>query len=72
MLLYQGPTHRLEITPPDSEKLLSVLRLSDLSTDEEDAVCGKMNEYERKIDSLMNAVGTLKSEVRKQRKYLLT
>uniref|UniRef100_A0A8B9ZIC3 Outer dense fiber protein 2 n=1 Tax=Anas platyrhynchos TaxID=8839 RepID=A0A8B9ZIC3_ANAPL len=67
---WEGPTHRLEITPPDSEKMLSVLRLSDLSTDEEDAVCCKMNEYEKKIDSLMNAVGTLKNEVRRQHKDL--
>uniref|UniRef100_A0A8D0DMB8 Outer dense fiber protein 2 n=1 Tax=Salvator merianae TaxID=96440 RepID=A0A8D0DMB8_SALMN len=61
---WEGPTHRLEITPPDSEKLLSVLRLSDLSTDEEDAIHCKMNKYEKKIDSLMNVVGTLKNEVK--------
>lgn len=59
----QGPTQRLEITPPDSEKLLSVLRLSDLSTDEDDTINCKMNKYEKKIDSLMNVVGTLKNEV---------
>uniref|UniRef100_A0A670Z6K5 Outer dense fiber protein 2 n=1 Tax=Pseudonaja textilis TaxID=8673 RepID=A0A670Z6K5_PSETE len=62
--LNQGPTHRLEITPPDSDKLLSVLRLSDLSTDEEDAIHCKMNKYEKKIDSLLNVVGTLKNEVK--------
>ncbi|XP_007433799.1 outer dense fiber protein 2 [Python bivittatus] len=61
---WEGPTHRLEITPPDSEKLLSVLRLSDLSTDEEDAIHCKMNKYEKKIDSLLNVVGTLKNEVK--------
>ncbi|XP_066466965.1 outer dense fiber protein 2 [Tiliqua scincoides] len=60
---WEGPTHRLEITPPDSDKLLSVLRLSDLSTDEEDAIHCKMNKYEKKIDSLLNVVGTLKNEV---------
>nr|XP_009484038.1 PREDICTED: outer dense fiber protein 2 isoform X1 [Pelecanus crispus] len=65
---WEGPTHRLEITPPDSEKMLSVLRLSDLSTDEEDAVYCKMNEYEKKIDSLMNVVGTLKNEAKLQKK----
>uniref|UniRef100_A0A8B9C1H5 Outer dense fiber protein 2 n=1 Tax=Anser brachyrhynchus TaxID=132585 RepID=A0A8B9C1H5_9AVES len=65
---WEGPTHRLEITPPDSEKMLSVLRLSDLSTDEEDAVCCKMNEYEKKIDSLMNTVGTLKNEAKMHKK----
>uniref|UniRef100_A0A669Q686 Outer dense fiber protein 2 n=1 Tax=Phasianus colchicus TaxID=9054 RepID=A0A669Q686_PHACC len=64
---WEGPTHRLEITPPDSEKVMSVLRLSDLSTDEEDAVYCKMNEYERKIDSLMNVVGTLKNEAKLQK-----
>uniref|UniRef100_A0A8V1A7V6 Outer dense fiber protein 2 n=1 Tax=Gallus gallus TaxID=9031 RepID=A0A8V1A7V6_CHICK len=64
---WEGPTHRLEITPPESEKMMSVLRLSDLSTDEEDAVCCKMNEYERKIDSLMNVVGTLKNEAKLQK-----
>uniref|UniRef100_A0A803YLF5 Outer dense fiber protein 2 n=1 Tax=Meleagris gallopavo TaxID=9103 RepID=A0A803YLF5_MELGA len=64
---WEGPTHRLEITPPDSEKMMSVLRLSDLSTDEEDAVYCKMNEYERKIDSLMNVVGTLKNEAKLQK-----
>ncbi|XP_063000949.1 outer dense fiber protein 2 isoform X1 [Elgaria multicarinata webbii] len=61
---WEGPTHRLEITPPDSEKLLSVLRLSDLSTDEEDAIHCKMNKYEKKIDSLLNVVGSLKNEVK--------
>uniref|UniRef100_A0A8C3S053 Outer dense fiber protein 2 n=1 Tax=Chelydra serpentina TaxID=8475 RepID=A0A8C3S053_CHESE len=65
---WEGPTHRLEITPPDSEKLLSVLRLSDLSTDEEDAIHSKMNKYEKKIDSLMNVVGTLKSEAKIQKR----
>ncbi|XP_015734652.1 outer dense fiber protein 2 isoform X2 [Coturnix japonica] len=64
---WEGPTHRLEITPPDSDKMIPVLRLSDLSTDEEDAVCCKMNEYERRIDSLMNVVGTLKNEARLQK-----
>ncbi|CAI5794460.1 Uncharacterized protein PODLI_1B017504 [Podarcis lilfordi] len=60
---WEGPTHRLEITPPDSDKLLSVLRLSDLSTDEEDAIHCKMDKYEKKIGSLMNVVGTLKNEM---------
>uniref|UniRef100_A0A8C4U0H2 Outer dense fiber protein 2 n=1 Tax=Falco tinnunculus TaxID=100819 RepID=A0A8C4U0H2_FALTI len=56
---WEGPTHRLEIVPPDSEKMLSVLHLSDLSTDEEDA---------EKIDSLINVVGTLKNEAKLQKK----
>ncbi|XP_021270001.1 outer dense fiber protein 2 isoform X2 [Numida meleagris] len=69
---WEGPTHRLEITPPDSEKMMSVLRLSDLSTDEEDAVCSKINEYERKIDTLMNVVGTLKNEAKSQKQEQMT
>ncbi|XP_039177440.1 outer dense fiber protein 2 isoform X3 [Crotalus tigris] len=69
---WEGPTHRLEITPPDSDKLLSVLRLSDLSTDEEDAIHCKMNKYEKKIDSLLNVVGTLKNEVKCQPKIVGT
>lgn len=53
------------MTPLDSEKMLSLLHRSDLSTDEEDAVHCRMNKYEKKFDSLMHAVGTLKSEVRR-------
>lgn len=53
------------MTPLDSEKMLSLLHRSDLSTDEEDAVHCRMNKYEKKIDSLMHAVRTLKSEVRR-------
>jgi len=37
--------------------------MSDLSTDEEDQVHGQMRNYEKKIDSLMSEVGTLKNEV---------
>lgn len=40
------------------------MRLSDLSTEDEDSGHCKMNRYDKKIDSLMNAVGCLKSEVR--------
>ncbi|XP_074779878.1 outer dense fiber protein 2 isoform X1 [Athene noctua] len=65
---WEGPARRLEITSPDSERMLSVLRLSDLSTDEEDAVYSKMNKYEKKIDSLMNEVGTLKNKAKLQKK----
>lgn len=63
-IFYQGPAHRLEVAPPDSDKMPSILHLSDLSTDEEDIVCCRMNEYEKKIDSLINAVGMMK-EVRR-------
>ncbi|XP_010014751.1 PREDICTED: outer dense fiber protein 2 isoform X1 [Nestor notabilis] len=57
---WEGPAHHLEAAPPDSDKMPSALHLSDLSTDEEDVVCCRMNEYEKKIDSLINAVGMMK------------
>lgn len=60
----QNPPHCLEVTPPSSEKLVSVMRLSDLSTEDDNSGHCKMNRYDKKIDSLMNAVGCLKSEVR--------
>ncbi|PNJ45537.1 ODF2 isoform 6 [Pongo abelii] len=63
----QNPPHCLEITPPSSEKLVSVMRLSDLSTEDDDSGHCKMNRYDKKIDSLMNAVGCLKSEVKMQK-----
>ncbi|KAG9335363.1 hypothetical protein JZ751_005285 [Albula glossodonta] len=63
---WEGPTHRLEITPlPEPDPALSssgALRLADLSTDEEEALHGRINQYERKIDSLMTEVSSLKSE----------
>ncbi|XP_053551861.1 outer dense fiber protein 2 isoform X2 [Bombina bombina] len=65
---WEGLTHRLEITPPDTDKMFSALRLSDLSTDEEETLRSKINSYEKKIDSLMNEVGTLKNEVELHRK----
>ncbi|XP_068012181.1 outer dense fiber protein 2 isoform X2 [Melanerpes formicivorus] len=66
-----APAHHLETTPADAEKMLSVLRLSDLSADEEDeegAVQCRMEEYGKKIDSLMSAVGVLKNEAKLQKK----
>ncbi|XP_051663401.1 outer dense fiber protein 2 isoform X1 [Manacus candei] len=65
-LKWEESSQRLEVTP-DSERMQSVLRLSDLSTDDDDAACSKMNKYEKKIDSLMNMVGTLKKEVKLQK-----
>ncbi|XP_041049408.1 outer dense fiber protein 2 isoform X3 [Carcharodon carcharias] len=65
---WEGPTHRLDITPVDAEKFHSTLHLSDLSTDDEEAVHGKMNEYEKKIDCLMNQVGSLKNEIELRKK----
>ncbi|XP_060245813.1 outer dense fiber protein 2 isoform X9 [Meriones unguiculatus] len=64
---WETPPHCLEITPPSSEKLVSVMRLSDLSTEDDDSGHCKMNRYDKKIDSLMNAVGCLKSEVKMQK-----
>ncbi|KAG8512820.1 Outer dense fiber protein 2 [Galemys pyrenaicus] len=64
---WENPPHCLEITPPSSEKLVSVMRLSDLSTEDDDSGHCKMNRYDKKIDSLMNAVGCLKSEVKMQK-----
>lgn len=61
---HQNPPHCLENTPPSSEKLVSVMRLSDLSTEDDDSSHCRMNCYDKKIDNLMNAVGCLKSEVR--------
>ncbi|XP_033923255.1 outer dense fiber protein 2 isoform X3 [Melopsittacus undulatus] len=57
---WEGPAHRLEVAPPDSDKTISMLHLSDLSADEEDDVCCRMNEHEKKINSLINAVGMMK------------
>ncbi|XP_064533099.1 outer dense fiber protein 2 isoform X4 [Pseudopipra pipra] len=65
-LKWEESSQRLEVTP-DSERMQSVLRLSDLSTDDDDAACSQMNKYEKKIDSLMNMVGTLKKEVKLQK-----
>ncbi|KAL3872491.1 hypothetical protein ACJMK2_040412 [Sinanodonta woodiana] len=57
-----GPTHRLEILGAHDP-----LRISDLDTEEEDVVHSQMRNYEHKIDSLLNEVGTLKNEVELQR-----
>lgn len=60
----KGPTHRLEMrAAPESDLSHSALRLADLSTDEEEALQGRIHQYERKIDSLMTEVGSLKNEV---------
>ncbi|XP_059720900.1 outer dense fiber protein 2 isoform X2 [Haemorhous mexicanus] len=57
----------LEATPiAETDRMQSVMRLSDLSTDDDDPTCCKINKYEKKIDSLMNMVGTLKKEVKMQ------
>ncbi|KAF5903697.1 outer dense fiber protein 2 isoform X1, partial [Clarias magur] len=61
---WEGPSHCLEINPlPEPDPSRSALRLEDLSTDEEEARHGRINQYEKKIDSLMTEVSTLKNEV---------
>lgn len=63
----KGPTHRLEITPPlckpEPEHSQSVLRLADLTSEEEEGLHGRISQYERKIDSLLTEVSSLKNEV---------
>ncbi|NXH49549.1 ODFP2 protein, partial [Dicaeum eximium] len=67
ILKWEESSERFEATPnAESERMQSVLRLSDLSTDDDDPTCCKINKYEKKIDSLMNMVGTLKKEVKMQ------
>ncbi|KAK7143275.1 hypothetical protein R3I93_014434 [Phoxinus phoxinus] len=69
---WEGQTHRLEITPPqEPEHSQSPLRIEDLSTDEEEALHGRINQYERKIDSLMTEVSSLKNEVELRKKEQL-
>ncbi|XP_043076735.1 outer dense fiber protein 2 isoform X2 [Puntigrus tetrazona] len=69
---WEGPSHRLEITPPhEPERSHSPLRIEDLSTDEEEALHGRINQYERKIDSLMTEVSSLKNEVELRKKEQL-
>ncbi|OWK59773.1 Outer dense fiber protein 2 [Lonchura striata] len=67
ILKWEESSERVEATPNgESDKMQSVLRLSDLSTDDDGPACCKINKYEKKIDSLMNMVGTLKKEVKIQ------
>uniref|UniRef100_A0A3P8YZJ5 Outer dense fiber protein 2 n=1 Tax=Esox lucius TaxID=8010 RepID=A0A3P8YZJ5_ESOLU len=64
---WEGPTHRLEITPlTELETSHSPLRLADLSYEEEEVLHGRISQYERKIDSLMTEVSSLKSEKEQQ------
>ncbi|XP_041753528.1 outer dense fiber protein 2 isoform X3 [Coregonus clupeaformis] len=60
---WEGPTHRLEITPlPQPETSHSPLRFADLSSEEEEVLHGRINQYERKIDSLMTEVELRRKE----------
>ncbi|KAA8584665.1 hypothetical protein FQN60_008450 [Etheostoma spectabile] len=69
----QGPTHCLEITPPlpDPEPEQSALRLADLTSEEEEGLHGQISQYERKIDSLLTEVSSLKNEVKLRKKEQL-
>lgn len=67
-LIYtKGPTHCLEITPPlpeaEPEHSQSALQLADLTSEEEEGLHGRISQYERKIDSLLTEVSSLKNEV---------
>ncbi|XP_072287325.1 outer dense fiber protein 2 isoform X2 [Pyxicephalus adspersus] len=64
---WEGSTNCLEITPLDMEKMMLVLRMNDPSTDEEEFLRSKISTYEKKIDSLMCEVGTLKNEVEQKK-----
>ncbi|KAA0719869.1 Outer dense fiber protein 2 84 kDa outer dense fiber protein [Triplophysa tibetana] len=69
---WEGHSHRLEITPlSEPKRSQSPLRIEDLSTDEEDALHGRINQYEKKIDSLMTEVSSLKNEVELRKKEQL-
>ncbi|XP_023140125.2 outer dense fiber protein 2 isoform X2 [Amphiprion ocellaris] len=72
---WEGPTHCLEITPPlaetEPEQSQSVLRLADLTSEEEEGLHGRISQYERKIDTLLTEVGSLKNEVELRKKEQL-
>ncbi|XP_032395289.1 outer dense fiber protein 2 isoform X1 [Etheostoma spectabile] len=70
---WEGPTHCLEITPPlpDPEPEQSALRLADLTSEEEEGLHGQISQYERKIDSLLTEVSSLKNEVKLRKKEQL-
>uniref|UniRef100_A0A665VUC8 Outer dense fiber protein 2 n=1 Tax=Echeneis naucrates TaxID=173247 RepID=A0A665VUC8_ECHNA len=72
---WEGPMHRLEITPPvpgpEPKHSYSALRLSDLMSEEEEGLHGRISQYERKIDSLLTEVNSLKNEVELRKKEQL-
>ncbi|XP_034402522.1 outer dense fiber protein 2 isoform X3 [Cyclopterus lumpus] len=80
---WEGPTHCLEITQPLPEPLpepgpepgpehsQSVLRLADLTSEEEEGLHGRISQYERKIESLLTEVSSLRNEVELQKKEQL-
>jgi len=61
---WEGPHHRLEINQPSySPKKNRSLRVSDLSTSEDEETGYKENMYEEKINTLMDEVGVLRNEL---------
>ncbi|XP_037609272.1 outer dense fiber protein 2 [Sebastes umbrosus] len=72
---WEGPTHCLEITPPlpepEPEHSQSVLRVDDLSSEEEEGLHGRISQYERKIECLLTEVSSLKNEVELRKKEQL-
>ncbi|XP_019962925.2 outer dense fiber protein 2 isoform X1 [Paralichthys olivaceus] len=73
---WEGPTHHLEITPPlpepEPDQSHSALRLAELTSEEEEGLHGRISQYERKIDSLLTDVSSLKNEVElRKREQLL-
>ncbi|XP_040013918.1 outer dense fiber protein 2 isoform X2 [Xiphias gladius] len=72
---WEGHMHRLEITPPlpkpEPEHSHSALRLADLTSEDEERLHERINQYERKIDSLLTEVSSLKNEVALQKKEQL-
>ncbi|XP_072015734.1 outer dense fiber protein 2-like isoform X2 [Amphiura filiformis] len=57
---WQSSSHSLCIEPPDH--VHSTLRMEDLHHDEDFSDDGRFQQYEKKIDSLMTQVGSLKSQ----------
>ncbi|XP_042365171.1 outer dense fiber protein 2 [Plectropomus leopardus] len=72
---WEGLTHRLEISPPlpepEPERSQSVLRLADLTSEEEEGLHGRISQYERKIECLLTEVSSLKNEVELRKKEQL-
>ncbi|XP_061567004.1 outer dense fiber protein 2 isoform X2 [Cololabis saira] len=72
---WEGPTHFVEITPPlskpEHEHCPSALRLADLTSEEEEDMQGRIGQYEKKIESLLTEIGTLKNEVELRKKEQL-
>ncbi|XP_035766450.1 outer dense fiber protein 2 [Neolamprologus brichardi] len=70
---WEGPTHNLEITPPqpEPESSQSALQLADLASEEEEGLHGQISQYTRKIDNLLTEVSSLKNEVEMQKRERL-